>query len=273
MQPSRDGDRLQRAAGHRTLFWKELTTPSQFGGIIMLPILLSLFVPLLVTVAALSRRSRSSCSHDCGHGRSCFQRLMSMGAVCQSAFVATGWLATRLMRELSQVAATTMTKAPDEEVRELADQLTAAGYADDHGDDARRASGVLVGRAVFLWPASYPASQFGGEAAPGTVEQPNLEANYKEEPFVAFSAEAGEPARSVRAWPGGYGGWALIGLGVLILLSAATGNPRPRIGYKTSTPAAGAQLATTPRAIHDMFTGAPHQPRRCRSSTCPWCPV
>ena len=34
-------------------FWKGLTTPSQFGGIVMLPILLSLFVPLLVTVAAL----------------------------------------------------------------------------------------------------------------------------------------------------------------------------------------------------------------------------
>ena len=48
-------------------FWNGLTTPSQFGGIVILPILLALFVPLLVTVAAVfSFCSRWSCSPDCG---------------------------------------------------------------------------------------------------------------------------------------------------------------------------------------------------------------
>ena len=182
-------------------FWKELTTPSQFGGIIMLPILLSLFVPLLVTVAALFSfafplvllarlRSRPLM----------FPRLMSMGAVYHSALVATGWLATRLIRELSQVAATTMTKAPDEDVRQLAGQLTAAvGKLTTTATMLVVPAAALVGWAVFLRPSSNAAGQFGREAAPGTVERPNLEANYKEEPFVAFSAEAGEPVRSARA--------------------------------------------------------------------------
>jgi MFS family permease len=205
-------------------FWKELATPSQFGGIIMLPIVLSLLVPLLVTFAALFSfafplvlltrlRSRPLM----------FPRLMSMGAVCQSVLVATGWLATRLMRELSQVAATTMTKAPDEEVRQLADQLTAAvGTLTTTATMLVVPAAVLVGWVVFLRPSSSAAGQFGREEAPGAVEQPNLETQYKEEPFVTFSAEAAEtPVPSARGWLGGYGGWALIGLGVLILLFAA----------------------------------------------------
>ena len=105
---------------------------------------------------------------------------------------------------------------------QLADQLTAAvGTLTTTATMLVVPAAALVGWAVFLRPSSNAAGQFGREAAPGTVEQPNLEANYKEEPFVAFSAEAGEPVRSARAWPGGYGGWALIGLGVLILLFAA----------------------------------------------------
>ena len=239
-------------------FWEGLTTPSQFGGIIMLPILLSLCVPLLVTIAALFSlafplvllarlRSRPLM----------FPRLMSMGAVCQSALVATGWLATRLMRELSQVAATTMAKAPDEDVRQLADQLTAAvGTLTTTATTLVVPAAALVGWAVFLRPSSNPAGQFGREAAPGSVEQPNLETNYKEEPFVAFSAEAVEPVRSTWVWPGGYGGWALIGLGVLMLLFAVMDGLRSRPGYVTSTPVAGASLAAAPPAIRVTFGDA-----------------
>ena len=241
-------------------FWSGLRTPTLFSAIVTLPILLALFVPLLVTFAALFSfafplvllarlRSRPLM----------FPRLMSMGAVCQSALVATGWLATRLMRELSQVAAMTMTQAPDEDVRQLADQLTAAvGTLTITATMLVVPAAALVGWAVFLRPSSNAAGQFGREAAPGTVERPNLEANYKEEPFVAFSAEAGEPVRSARAWPGGYGGWALIGLGVLILLFAVMDNLRPRLGYITSTPAVGATLAAAPPAIRVTFSGALH---------------
>ena len=86
---------------------------------------------------------------------------------------------------------------------------------------------ALVGWAVFLRPSSNAAGQFGREEAPGTVELPNLEANYKEEPFVAFSAEAVAPKSSMML-PGHYAGWGLIGLGVLMLLFAAMDSLRSR---------------------------------------------
>ena len=58
--------------------------------------------------------------------------------------------------------------------------------------------------------------------------------------------------------PGAYGGWALIGLGVLILLFAVMDNLRPRLGYITSTPVVGATLAAAPPAIRVTFSGALH---------------
>ena len=109
-------------------FWNGLTTPSQFGGIVTLPIVLALFVPGLVTVAALFSFVVPFVLLARLPSRPLmFPTMMSRGAVCQSALVASGWLATRLMRELSQVAATSMTKAPDADVRQLADQLATVG--------------------------------------------------------------------------------------------------------------------------------------------------
>ena len=239
-------------------FWNGLTTPSQFGGIIILPILLALFVPLLVTVAAvfsfvfplvLLARLRFR--------PLMFPTMLSMGAVCQFALVATGWLATMLLRELTQAFNAAMLEAPNAEVVQVADQLT--GAVSTLMATAMMLvlpAAALVGWAVFLRPSSNAAGQFGRAEAPGTVEQPNLETNYKEEPFVAFSAEAREPVRSARAWPGGYGGWALIGLGVLMLLFAAMNSLRSRPAYVTSTPEPGASAPAAPRAIRVTFSGA-----------------
>ena len=142
------------------------------------------------------------------------------GAVCQSALVASGWLAAMLMRELIQALNAAMLEAPDPEVVQVSDQLARAReHADDDRDDARLTSGGARGVGSVLRPSSNAAGQFGRDEAPGTVELPNLEANYKEEPFVAFSAEAVAPKSSVML-PGHYAGWALMGLGVLMLLFA-----------------------------------------------------
>jgi methionine-rich copper-binding protein CopC len=239
-------------------FWKGLTTPSQFGGIVILPILLALFVPLLVTVTAvfsfvfplvLLARLRFR--------PLMFPTIMSMGAVCQSALVATGLMATMLLRELMQAFNAAMLEAPDAEVVQLADQLTGEMSALMATSTMLvLPAAALVGWAVFLRPSSYAAAQFGLESAPGTMEPLNLEGHLKEEPFVDFSAEAGESVRSARAWLGGYGGWALIGLGVLMLLFVLMTGLRSGPGYVTSTPAAGASMAAAPQSIQVRFSGA-----------------
>ena len=238
-------------------FWNGLTTPSQFGGIVILPILLALFVPLLVTVAAvfsfvfplvLLARLRFR--------PLMFPTMMSMGAVCQSALVATGLMATMLLRELMQALNAAMLEAPDAEVVQVADQLTREMSAlMTTATMLVLPAAALVGWAVFLRPSSNAAGQFGREEAPGTVELPNLEANYKEEPFVAFSAEAVAPKSSVML-PGHYAGWGLIGLGVLMLLFAAMDSLRSRPAYVTSTPAPGASAPAAPPAIQVTFSGA-----------------
>jgi methionine-rich copper-binding protein CopC len=109
---------------------------------------------------------------------------------------------------------------------------------------------------MFLRPAGRAAGYFDRAVELDAVELPNLEANYKAEPFVAFSAEAGEPAPLSRTWPGGYGGWALTALGVLMLLLAAMDSLRSRPAYVASVPIAGASLTTAPRTIQVTFSGA-----------------
>jgi hypothetical protein len=240
-------------------FWNGLTTPSQFGGIVTLPILLALFVPLLVTVAALISFVFPLVLLARLPSRPLmFPTMTSMGAVCQSALVATGLMATMLLRELMQAFNAAMLEAPDAEVVQVADQLTREMSALMATSTMLvLPAAALLGWAVFLRPSSYAAAQFGREHAPGTEELPNLEANYKEEPFVAFSAEAGEPVRSAGAWPG-YGGWALIGLGVLMLLFAAMDGLRPRQAYVSSTPVVGASIAAAPPVIRVTFGHALH---------------
>ena len=177
-------------------FWNGLRTPSQFGGIVTVPILLALFVPLLVTVAALVSFIFPLVLLARLPSRPLlFPTMMSMGAVCQTALVATGWLATRLMRELSQVAATAMSKARDEEVRQLANQLTAAvGTLTATATMLLLPVVVLVdGQCFFVHRATQPRSS--ATSGRGTMELPNLEGHLKEEPFVAFSAEAGSRCR------------------------------------------------------------------------------
>ena len=238
-------------------FWNGLTTPSQFGGIVILPILLALFVPSLVTVAAifsfvfplvLLARLRFR--------PLMFPTMLSMGAVCQSALVATGLMATMLLRELMQAFNAAMLEAPDAEVVQVADQLTrAVSTLLATATMLVLPAAALVAWAVFLRPSSNAAGQFGRADAPGTVEQPNLETNYKEEPFVAFSAEASAPKPSA-TWSVQYAGWGLIGLGVLMLLFAAMGSLRSRPAYVTSTPAPGASAPAAPQAIRVTFSGA-----------------
>ncbi len=110
---------------------------------------------------------------------------------------------------------------------------------------------VLAAWAVFLRPSGRAAAAFG-ETIEDASELPNLVGSFKEEPFVTFSAEAGEPpASSSRVR--NYARWALGVLGVLVLLFWATDSVRSRAAYVASTPQPAASLAAAPPAIRVAF--------------------
>jgi methionine-rich copper-binding protein CopC len=241
-------------------FWDALTRSSQFGGIVILPILVALFVPALVTAAAVfSLGSSIALLARFPFRPRMFPTMTSMAAVVQIALTGTAWLATALLRELSSVAATSMSSAPDQEVRQLADQLMAA--VSTLMTSATRLvvpTAVLLTWAVFLRPSGRAAGQFGREVAPGSEELPNLADSPKEEPFVAFSAEASESPVSSRMLQAGLSGRVLVGMGVLMLLFVGMDRLRSRPAYVASTPEAGAQLAGTPPAIRVTFNRPLH---------------
>jgi len=236
-------------------FWDGLKNPGQFGGIVILPILLALLVPALVTIAAsfsfvfplvLLARLRQR--------PSMFPVLLAMGAVCDVALVGGGWFATRLFSDLAQTASGEMLKAPDAEVVALAKQLTGAI------ETLMRTATVLIAPAValsvwavFLRPLGRAAAAFG-EPIDEAPELPNLVGSYKEEPFVAFSADAGEPPASARL--GIYAQWGLAGLGLLLLLFWMTDSLRSRAAFVASTPQPAASLAAAPPAIRVTFDHA-----------------
>lgn len=237
-------------------FWDGLQNPGQFGGIVVLPILLAIFVPALVTIAAsfsfvfplvLLARLRPR--------PALFPVVLAMGAVCDAALVGSAWCATRLFTDLAQAASTAMVKAPDADVVALAKQLTAAI------DTLARTATVLIAPAVglgvwavFLRPLGRAAAAFG-EPIDDAPEPANLADSYKKEPFIGFTADAGQaPAASSRT--GNYARWALAGLGVLMLLHWMTDSLRPRAAFVASTPQPAATLAAAPPAIRVTFDHA-----------------
>jgi methionine-rich copper-binding protein CopC len=237
-------------------FWDGLENPGQFGGIVILPIVLALAVPALVTIAAsfsfvfpllLLARLRQR--------PSMFPVLLAMGAVCDAALVGSGWFAMRLFTDLGEAASTAMAKAPDADVVALATQLTSA--IDTLTKTATALivpAAALVVWAVFLRPLGRAAAAFG-EPIDDAPELPNLAGSYKEEPFVTFSAEAGDaPASSSRM--ASYARWGLAGLGVLMLLFWMTDSLRSRAAFVASTPPPAASVAASPPAIRVTFDHA-----------------
>ena len=107
--------------------WGGLSRPAPNAGLIILPILVGLMVPALVTLAALAaivlplallvllpnRRPR-------------FMTLVGMSAVCQAGLSASGWLAARMLARLVEAAGPSMRDSGDAEVVQIADRLTQA---------------------------------------------------------------------------------------------------------------------------------------------------
>jgi len=251
-------------------FWEGLNRPSQFGGIIIVPILVALMIPALVTAAAMF----SFLFAIVLLARLPFRPLMfptiaSMGAIVQTALVVTGWLATAVLRDLAQAAVAEMSNARDLEVRQLADQLTSAVATLMMSATLLIVpTAVLVAWSVFLRPSGRAAAQFGRDAGSTSEDLPRFAEHRAPEELPTFAAPRAPedlrlkppntPAVSSRILPARVGGWLLVGLGVLMLLFAGMDRLRARPGYVASTPDPGAQIAAAPPAIRVTFNRALH---------------
>jgi methionine-rich copper-binding protein CopC len=257
-------------------FWEGIARPDPFGGIVILPILVTLFVPALVTSAAafsfglplvlLARLSARPLL---------FPTLLAMGAVCQAALVGTGWLASSLLGEVAQAAIASMSATPDPELAQVAGQLNAA-----IGTLTRAATALvlplacMISWAVFLRPSGPPAASFSRDATAEPVGVPSMPATIGvtpvvhrvvEEPTAARIPDSPAPIaaalpqdRDVNR-PGAFSSYAhrwLTVLGVLLLLFWAVAGLRARPAYVNSMPAVGSSLDQGPAVIQVTFTTA-----------------
>ena len=156
-------------------FWDGLKRNDPFGGIVLLPILLALLVPALVTAAAFSQVTLPPALLALLPTRSrLFPTLLAMGAICQAALVLGGWLAADSFSRLAEHAITAMAAADDAEVLRVSEQL-------------QRATGVLTSTAsalvapllgmlawlAFLRPSGAAAAFFTEEAKPAPADAPH----------------------------------------------------------------------------------------------------
>ena len=241
-------------------FWDALTRPDPYGGIVLLPIFLALFVPLVLTAAAaFAVAFPLALLPLLAARRRMFPTLLAMGVICQVALVLAGWIAADVFARLATQALAAMTGSGDAEV------LRVAG-------DLERETGILTRTALalvaptlgmlawlaFLRPSGTAAGYFAADttSAPGQSPDASATALAAPQPWirpapltttshpVALGAVNARSKAGViaRAAQGGLGA-----LGALMLLAGAADGPRP--SYVGSQPAPGATLTGGPAAV------------------------
>ena len=257
-------------------FWDGVTRPGPYAGLVMLPILLALFVPALVTAAAFCEVAVPLALLPLLPTRSrLFPTLLALGAICQAALVLAGWLAADAFARLAEQAIAAMAAAEDAEVLQVADSL-------------HRATGVLTSTATalvapllgilawvaFLRPSGAAAAFFTegeGPASAAALRAARSQsiAHRPSVPTVkesqAASQSAARPPPAPRA-PVRRARLGLVALGALMLVFAAADGLRTRASYLSSEPAPGATLADPPAAVRVSF-GAPLDPTSSLSIT------
>lgn len=222
-------------------FWNEVQRSSQAGGILMLPILVGLAVPTLVTLTAafsfivapvLLVRHRS--------GSPASPRLAGMGAAVQAALAGGGWLAGSALRQVSELFTASAASAADLEVQQLAGELAAAVAVLDRAATWLVAPTLLLAgwAAHMLWhqESRLPSARSAG----GTGEASPVSR--------ASQLPRAEPLLQGAAGP------LLAALGIAMLLFAGADRLRSRAVYVSSTPEAGASTTVPPPAVRVTFS-------------------
>jgi len=151
-------------------FWDTAMQPGP-SGLVMIPILLALFVPVLVTAAALLSVAFPLALVPLLAARSrLFPTLLVMGVICQAVLVLNGWIAADAFVRLVSQAHAAMTASGDAEV------LRVAGDLDRETRILTRTAVALVAPLlgmlawlVFLRPSGAAAASFtaGASSAQG----------------------------------------------------------------------------------------------------------
>jgi methionine-rich copper-binding protein CopC len=246
-------------------FWEGVAQPGPFGGIVILPILLALSVPGLLSAAALVSIGIPLALLPLLATRSpLFPTLLAMGAVCQTALVLAGVLATEAFGRLTEPLLAAMAASGDAEVLQVNDWVRGATHVLRSTATALVTPmlGVLAWT-VFLRPAAPAAAWF----ARGTIT----------EPILSHAATTWAPAG--RAFPQGptpapappptsarppapprvpprRAQAAVLLLGSFMLCCAALDTLRTRTAYESSEPSPGATLAAPPARIRLRFAAA-----------------
>jgi hypothetical protein len=107
--------------------WGDLSRPAPNSGLVVLPILIGLLIPALVTLAAIAAIALPlALLMLLPNRRPRFLALVAMSAVCQAGLAIAGWLAADALAGLVDVAAVSMRDSGEAEVLQVADQLTQA---------------------------------------------------------------------------------------------------------------------------------------------------
>jgi methionine-rich copper-binding protein CopC len=259
--------------------WSGATRTDSFSGLVILPILLALFVPSLVTAAAcFSVAFPLALLPLLAARRRLFPTLLAMGVICQAALVLAAWIAVDAVARLATPALAAMAASGDAEVLRVNDELD-------------RALGILTRTALalvapmlgmlawlaFLRPSGAAAALFtaGRSAVSGEALAETPRAAAPSRPRIPL---APVPERQATAPPDvargrlqtGVGGrlarLALGVLGTLMLVFGSADGLRTRAFYVRSQPAPGETLANVPAAVRVTF-GAELDPASSLSIT------
>ena len=249
-------------------FWEGLTRPGN-SGLVMLPLFLALFVPALVTAAALYSVAFPLAMLSLLVTRSpLFPTLLAMGATCQATLVLNSWLASGALVRVVSALATAMADGGDAEVLRVSGELEreAAILFRTGLALAVPMLGVLAWFA-FLRPSGGAAAYFAGDLGAAQAEQSDAilaepAAPGPWNPVVAVAARqhvARQDVANHRSGPGALAQLARLGLaalGALMLLFGAADRLRTRAFYVESQPAPGATLTAGPTAVRATFGAA-----------------
>ena len=156
-------------------FWDAVTRPDPYGGIVLLPIFLALFVPLVLTAAAafsvmfplallplLAARSRL------------FPTLLAMGVIFQVALVLTGWIAADVFSRVATHALAAMAESGDAEVLRVAGELDwATGILTRTALALVAPTLAMIAWLVFLRPSGAAAGYFAADTPPVPGQAPD----------------------------------------------------------------------------------------------------
>ena len=242
-------------------FWDGVARPDPYGGIVLLPIMVALMVPILLTAAtAFSMGFPLALFPLLSGRRRLFPTLLAMGVVCQVALVLTGWIAVDVFARLATEALTAMGNSGDAEVLRLGEELAwATGIM-------RRTALALAAPAlgmlawlVFLRPSGEAATHFVTDVPADSTQVHEARVAHASAPhtwmpaapLAAPPAVARQDASNPRP-SHGVSQAARVGLGILgtlLLLFGAADGLRARASYVGSQPAPGVTLARSPRAL------------------------